>query len=202
MFGIVRLMLGFLIWLFAICKKNRLQQVYRRNYYVFATLAVVALVTLSNLVPIENALLTFESPEAAYQYYNIGPQKIKLVVSGNQSDLVVAEKSNSDTHLIVPKTAEGWKLGIGIETTQVFEKVIDGAGIYLYHHKKTGDYYLVIVDTKGKELEITDSSNSEFLELNRENRVLGKEFWSYYAYVPNFNNKYWLRINGEIVWSQ
>ena len=71
------------------------------------------LVTVLAFLPIENSFVTFDSPKAAYEYFNSGKSNIELVVKGDNCDFIIDRKKDSDTYLIVPKTANGWKIGIG-----------------------------------------------------------------------------------------
>lgn len=199
MFGFIRLVLGGLLWFFTTFRIKSSKLVFKRNYCIIKAVIIAVLITLAAFVPLENAFITFNSPEAAYRYYNIGTEEIELVVSGQHSDLVIGKKNHSDVYLIVPKTANGWKLGLGIDTKKLSQTVIDTAVVSLYQYKNSNDYFLVILDTSGETLSISDSNNSDFLSLTSENHALNTTFYSYYCSISNFNEGYWLRINGKIL---
>lgn len=199
MFGFIRLIIGCLLWIFAFCIIRKTTLVHKRRYYIISAMITVVLVSVSAFVPLENAFLTFDSPESAYSYYNFGNTEVKLVVSGQDSDLVIGDKNNSDVYLIVPKTTDGWKVGIGIDTKRVSQKTVNGVVVYVYQYQDTNDYFVTVLDANGEILTITDSRKSSFLSLVHENDTLGKNFASFYANVPDLDRAYWLDINGKTV---
>lgn len=64
--------------------------VYKRRCSIVAFAATVILTTISALIPIENAFVTFSSPKSAYNYNHSA--SVELIVDGNESDFVVGAK--------------------------------------------------------------------------------------------------------------
>lgn len=192
MFGIVRII--FWSFIFAICifliKKKR----YSRKNMIFAVAIMVMLCTLSGIAPIENCFLTFSTPEKAFNYVNF--EKTVLVVDGEESTLVVGEKEKLDyVYSVIPKVKDGWKLGLGLNVKKIIERYCDGITIYVYQYKNSSDYFIIIIDTNGGELTISDEYNTKFISLEGNSDSFGKNFVTYYAHIANLNLQYSVTIN-------
>ena len=158
------------------------------------------LVTVLSFLPLENYFITFDSPKKSYEYYNLGKSDIKLVVEGDESDFVVNRVNETDTYLIIPKSEDGWKIGIGSNTKRIIQKHSDEIVIYIYQYKNTNDYFITIFNTDGGGLNLSDNYNTKFYSLEKNNNILGKTFVTYYAHVPYFNHQYSILVDGfEIV---
>lgn len=193
MYGLIRLVFGCIILccLVLIIKKSK--TMYKRKQYIFSVFMVVFLVTILSFVPFENLLITFNSPEAAFNFVN--PEKVKLVIQGKNSDFVIGERDGANyTYLIVPKNDNGWKVGRGLDTKLKMRKVHNGIMIYVYQYKNTGDYYVTISDLSGEKLQIEDSHGSQFLC-----NTISKTYVTYYAAAFQIDSQYWIKINDEKV---
>ena len=197
MYNIIRLVIGciFLVSSIIAIRKSKLMHKYIL-YSVFTGLSVMLIVVLSFL-PFENLFVTFDSPKAAYEYFNLGKSNIELIVEGDNCDFIIDRKNNSDTYLIVPKTADGWKIGIGLNTKRIIQKLSDGIVLYVYQYKNTSDYFITILDTNGGESVVSDEYNTEFFPLKRNNDSIGKTFVTYYAHITKFNPQYSITVNGN-----
>ena len=163
-------------------------------YIIFTSLSVLLIVALTFL-PFENLFITFDSPKAAYEYYNLGKSNIELIVEGDDCDFIIDRKNDSDAYLIIPKTADGWKIGVGSNTKRIMQKLSDGIVLYVYRYKDTNDYFITILDTKSGESTVSDEYNTEFFSLERYNDSLGKNFVTYYAHITNLNPQYSVIVN-------
>ena len=197
MFEIVRLIFCIiaLVVCFFLIKKSRVLR--KRRWYIICIIIAVMLTILSVLIPIENIFVTFSSPESAYGYVNKG--EVKLVVNGKKSDFVIGENGDTDIYAIIPKSDDGWKLGMGADTKRIIKKISDGIIIYVYQYRNSDDYYITVLDTNGGESKITDNQNSEFYHLDKINNTLNKTFYTYFAYVENLNNQYIITVNGNSI---
>lgn len=199
MFGIVRLILGciFLGCSVIIIKFNMNR---KRVGFIISLVISVVLVAVLSFLPLENYFITFDSPKKAYEYYNLGKSDIELVVEGDESDFVVNRVNETDTYLIIPKSEDGWKIGIGSNTKRIIQKHSDEIVIYIYQYKNTNDYFITIFNTDGGGLNLSDNYNTKFYSLEKNNNILGKTFVTYYAHVPYFNHQYSILVDGfEIV---
>lgn len=197
MFGLIRIGIGCIFFAVAVLTIKRSKTVHKRKKYIISAIVAIVLMTTLAFVPVENLFITFNSPEAVYNYVNFGNSSVKLVVDGNESDLVIGEKADSDIYLIVPKNADGWKIGIPLNTKMITKKVFDDIIICVYQYKNTNDYFISIFDVNGGYLQLSDSYDSDFVCSERINNSLGKTFVTYYSNISEFNSQYWLSINGE-----
>ena len=162
MYGIIRLIIGIVFFVFSIIVIKKYIVAHKRILYFVFTSIAIALITVLAIIPFENLFITFSSPKLSYEYYTSGKSNIELVVEGTDCDFVVDCKNDAYTYLIIPKNSYGWKIGTGVNTKRIFQKISNGITVYIYQYKNTNDYFITIFDTAGGELEILDSYNTEF----------------------------------------
>ena len=199
MYNIIRLIICgiFLACSVIAVKKSR---VFRKHafYTAFACLSIILFAVLAFL-PFENFFITFDSPKEAYEYYNLGESNIELIVEGKDCDFIVDCKNDSDTYLIVPKTSDGWKIGIGSNAKKIVQTFSNGIALCVYQYKNTDDYFITVLDTNGGESTISDEYNTNFLSTERYNESLGKSFVTYYAHITNLKPQYNVTVNDQIL---
>lgn len=197
MFTVVRIVIGcatfggLFLWIKASGNANE-----RKKYILAATIAL-ALTTISAFLPFENLFMTFDTPESVYHYVNSPALDVKLVVEGQNCDLVIGDNGGTDVYLIVPKTTDGWKLGLGADTKRIMQKIVDGVVVYIYQYKDTEDYFVAVLDGNDREPIIEDARNSTFFTLEHENNASNTMLDTYIASVPNLDQQYWVRVNGR-----
>lgn len=176
---------------------KRSHQIKKKTINAFFALISVFFLILFNIFPLENYFLTFASIKEAYEFVHFGKSNIEIVVEGNCSDFVVDRKKDSDIYLIIPKTENGWKTGLGINTKRIFHKASHGKIVYVYQYKNTNDFFVTVLDSNGGMSDITDSYNSVFCSLEKTNDLLGETFVTYFTHITEFNEQYFIVINGE-----
>ena len=197
MYNVIRLIIGCIFLLCSIIVMKNFKAISKRVLYIASSGLSVLLIVVLMFLPFENLFLTFGSPKDAYEYSNSGQSNIELIVEGDNCDLIIDRKNDSDAYLIIPKTADGWKIGIGADTKRIAQKISDGIVIYVYQYKDTSDYFITILDTNGGESIVSDEYNTEFLSLERYNDLLEKKFVTYYAHIANLNSQYSVTVNGN-----
>ena len=197
MYNVIRLIIGCIFLLCSIIVMKNFKAISKRVLYIASSGLSVLLIVVLMFLPFENLFLTFGSPKDAYEYSNSGQSNIELIVEGDNCDLIIDRKNDSDAYLIIPKTADGWKIGIGADTKRIAQKISDGIVIYVYQYKDTSDYFITILDTNGGESIVSDEYNTEFLSLERYNDLLEKNFVTYYAHIANLNSQYSVTVNGN-----
>ena len=195
MFGVVRLIIGSIFLGSAILLISKLIKKHRILLYIISIVLSAVLVAALAFLPFENLYTTFETPEEAYEYFNFGKSDIQLVVKGTKSDLIIDNKNGTNRYLIIPKSGDGWKIGIGANTRRVIQKLHNGIVIYVYQYKATDDFFITVLDTNGGSAIIADSYNSEFYAIEKINHTIGKVFVTYYAHISGWDNQYWISIN-------
>lgn len=197
MYNIIRLIIGCIFLACSITVVRKSKTVRKHMWYVaFICLSLFVTVALTFL-PFENLFITFRSPQKAYDYFKLGKSNIELIIEGDDCDFVVNSQRDTATYLIIPKTAYGWKVGIGSDTKRIVQKTSDGIIVYVYRYKSTEDYFITIFDTNGGESIISDAYNTKFLSLERYNNFLEKNFVTYYAHIPDFDQQYCVIVNGK-----
>lgn len=143
--------------------------------------------TVFNFIPIENYFMNFSSPEQVFNYmYN---SDVELVVEGKHSALVIGEDNKrNDSFSIVSKSQDGWKISTTLNEKRKDTIVTSDFLINLIYHKKTDEYYIV-VDIFSETSKPLDSCESSFVFFERDS--------SYYAYISEYNDNYWIEINGN-----
>lgn len=191
MFGLIRLVLGIVI--FAIVIK-----IAKRKLSLLLVFCISVLITtVLSFVPFENVFISFSSPAKAYNYYyNYTNKEIKLAVPGQKSDFVIGGENDTNVYLIVPKTNGHWKLGLGKDTNMISRKFVNGYSIHVYRYKNTSEYYVSISNTNGGDFEIIDKYGSVFFSTSSENAALNTTYYTYYAYIPNYQSQYMFIIDG------
>ncbi len=197
MYNIIRLIIGcvFLGCSIMVIKKSKV--IRKRILYVVFTCISIALITVLAFLPFENLFMTFDSPKTAYEYFSFGKSNIELVIEGNNCDFIIDRKNDSDAYLIIPKTINGWKVGIGSNTRRIIQKYFSGITVCVYQYKNTNDYFITIFDSNGGESEISDDYNTKFYSLEKNNNYLQKVFVTYYAHISDFDSQYSIVINGN-----
>ena len=191
MYDVLRLLIGVIIFLLSIFIIRRIDFKKKTLLTRVALLLAIVICLLLNFVPFENVFVTFDSPEDAYGYYKGWLQEIELLVEGRNSDFVITDKSEI---LIIPKTKEGWKLGIGSDIKWVMWGSSESGTISIYRYKETNDYYVQVIAWNDMVQTVEDSYNSAFVT-GGEGRT-GKV---YFAALDRFDKEYKIYINGEEV---
>lgn len=197
MFGIVRLLVGCALLAGAIAVIKKAKVGHKRILYICSVVMSLALSIALAFLPFENLFITFKSPQGAYEYFSFGKTDAELVVEGDTCDLVVDRKNASDTYLILPKTTEGWKIGLGIHTRKIAGKLVDGISVNVYQYKDTDAYFITLLDVNGGKSTISDDYATSFYTLERTDEVLGKTYVTYYGFLPEFDSQYCVTVNGK-----
>ena len=196
MIYLIPIIAGVLIWLLVrfIISKSKIADKGRAQS--ISTAIIVSVVALCiSFIP-RNINKVFDSPEEAYLQSGYGKAPVKLVVNGQNCALVVGGGKNTDNIHIVPKTAEGWKAGRGIDTKSVSHHREEKLLINVFRYKDTADYFIRVEHDNGEALQIADSAGSSFLRLDREDPAYGTDFFVYYASVYAPDEDYRLIVNG------
>ena len=153
-------------------------------------------VTVTGMIPPENAFITFKTPEAVCQYIAVGD--VEAIVAGELSACVIYKTAPGEySHCIAPKTADGYKIPTYFYREKMSQKV-DGPGVFtIYHAKNTNDYYVfaTILSNGGELLKVYDPTG----ELMETNGVIFGRTDFQCVYVQNLSKDCYTTINGENV---
>lgn len=200
MYSIIRIVIGGLFLVFSIAVIKRSKTTRKKMFYGFSVFISIAIITVLAFFPFENLFMNFDSAKAAYEYYTFEKSDIVLTVEGNECDLVIDRKNSAHyAYLMIPKTTNGWKIGVGTNDKTVFKTITNGIIIRVDQYKNTNDFFITVYNSQGEETVITDVCNTEFKEVKDTFDELGKSFVTYYAYLPKYNEQYTLTVNGEVI---
>lgn len=195
MYGLIRLCIGCIVFGCIKLKFKELIKTRRYKIYILAIAAIFSLIFM--FIPFENLFITFSSPEKVFNYCYTKKTKVKLVVEGKDSDLVIGEDDDAHIYLIVPKVANGWKIGMWTNTKLISYEMYNNISVDVYQYKNTNDYFVSILDMNGGYSQITDSFQSEFSALEQPIDVLEKTYVTYCTNIQDFTDEYWVNVNGE-----
>ena len=175
---------------------------YKRVWSIVSFILICGALPIAlSFFPVEDYFITFKSPEAAYEYSISSKSNIALVVEGDHSDFIVARNDNSDstyTYSILPKTADGWKVGLASYLEKVAAGLNDSVGINVFRYKDTSDYFITVI-TFDEETTVSDEYNTRFYPLEHYSDYKEKTLVDYYAHLTNFDPEYSVIVNGSKV---
>ncbi len=193
MYALIRVFIFLLISVVLLTKVK-----FNRTKRITVIVVTVLLCVFSNFVPAENLLVDFSSPEKVYKYMYFGNDDIKTTVYGEESAMVIAEKGeNAYSILFVPESDNGWNIGNNLYAKSVCRKTHNKIIIDVKKYSNTDDYYITVKGIDPPINKITDSNNSAFVSFNSDGSESENQITFYYTAIPNFNEKYWVEINGE-----
>lgn len=163
-----------------------------------AILAVMSMVmmSLSAMVPVENAFVTFSTVEDAYCYMH--NENIAATSNGSQTALVIGRDNEKYTFSAVLRSNDGWKLGTGIGLSSD-TIVSDGIVIQIYRYQNTADYYITVEAADGVRLNVSDSVGSHYQCMINEDTVSGEQYYMYYVCVTAPAESYSVNVNNRLV---
>ena len=147
LFQLIRLVLaGLAMLVLFLLLRKKLKQ--RTAIVLAVAVFAVADVLLCN-TPLENAVYTFPTPEAAEGYVGFGD--VSDVVEGAESTLFLTGGSGQYQMRVFPKAPDGWKL-CGENGTDIkgFFNGEDTA-IQLVQMKNSAEYFVVVIYTGGRD---------------------------------------------------
>lgn len=163
-------------------------------YIVAAALLILSDIALCEL-PVENAFVTFDSPESAAQY--VGIDHVSYIIDGADTGLLISGETGEYQERIFPKAQDGWKLS-GESATHIRGFYSGtGAAIQMLQYKDTAEHYLVVI-YMGTPPALSDSNESVFQLLQAGDGYTTDSIFA--AYVPQYGANYAVTINGETVY--
>jgi hypothetical protein len=181
-----------LIICFLIIKKSAV--IKKSRWYSISFIVAFLLYSLSCWVPVENAFITFSSPESAFRYTNSGD--VMLVVEGEESAWVLGDEFSD----IIPKSGSRWKFSIAGDLNTIISDIsLNGIDFSVDHYMDSDDYYITVTNPNGGVIDVTDNRNSKFFHIEKYNNMLDITYYIYYAYVHDLDDEYTLIVNGEVI---
>lgn len=187
----------FLIIHLTVSKSEKIEG--KKTWDTIALVICVLAAAVSCLIPVENALVTFPSPQKAYTYW-YGSDNVILVIDGEDTSRVIEKKGNDTfTGAVLPKTKEGWKIAGPLDNVNSETRIYNEIIIWVYNREGSDDYYLQLFDSKDRrELQVTDSLGSEIYDYKEyDSRLRDSTKWYYFTCVTDLDGDYELTIDGK-----
>ena len=189
MYGLVRLILSAAILLLLLIAIKKIKPEKDSIFKVGAiTLSAVMFIVLSAF-PVENAFITFKSPESAYRYMYL--KDTDIVISGKTTDFVAGKRNGTSTD-IFQKTKTGWKLGRKSNIIPISSEIKNNIAVCIWRYRTADDYFISVtpMSTENAELFVKDTLGSETQSINKNGKNI------YYMTVHKPDIKYRLSVNG------
>lgn len=169
--------------------------------YLVVAVAVVGCLLLS-AIPFENAVVSFESPQAAYAYTAGQDADISQVIYGEETALV-CHAWGMDDPTILPRMGEKWGIAKPIHLQEEKLSVNNGAyDVTVYHLRGSEEYYICLRTSNGS-LSVTDNRNSSFIQTIHTTSVEHLDYehttYKYWAYVSSPDATYQLYVDGKLI---
>lgn len=194
MYNLIRWIITFIIliiFIILVKKEKIVLTPLKRNIIMIFILG--GLSTILCLIPLENALFSFESPEDAYQYmYLKSLKKDAIIINGESSTKII----NKNETVYFPRKEDGWKLDPTSVPKIVYKEAIDKYSIHIIRYGNTDDYYVTVTSYNNKKFTLSDSKKSNF----QSNDITGNADITIYSYVGCVNSiedNYYILIDDE-----
>jgi hypothetical protein len=199
LFGLVRMVFIIILLVVFLLIMRILNITITKKKLIIIIIVAMVMYTVSCFVPIENAFIKFSSAESSYEYMQTAT--IQEVIQGENTSLVLGEKWNEELPVtsIIPKSDDGWKLGMAADLKMRGVIIIDGIELFLVQYKDTDEYYIRVKDDNKSKLRISDSMNSEFVCYTKSDTEQKEIRYLYYAFLNNLVEEYSLTVNDKLI---
>ena len=190
MFSFLRLLICLIIAWIAFRFIKPISPKGRKIKIIGYVISVALASTMLTLVPIENSIYTFKSPEAAYKYFDYRCE-VQFVVEGDECDFVIAKEGSYTTiYDIIPKTEDGWNVPVNFDT-EVADYKSGDVNLTLWRYKPTDEYFIYVrVPDPSTKVTISDCYGSTFYSFENNRK------FDYYAAIKDFDSQYVLTVDG------
>lgn len=193
-FGVIRIVVCAIVFFVLYTLINKSEKIEKKKKWSIGALVLCAvLASCLCLLPVENAIVTFQTPYDAYSYSNQG--NVVLVVEGEKTTKVIAMEGDEYIHAVLPKTDKGWKLSSPFDEKRLGVYSLGSTQIMVTRYKDTEEYYLNILSLDGEELELSDAKGTKFLRM----KETAEGVKIYHAYVKSYDSSYTLIVNGKSI---
>ena len=156
------------------------------------------LCTISFLLPFENFIINFKSPEEVFNYCYWG--NIEDIVYGDNSCMIIYSKEdNSYSHAIIPKNKNGYKIPNIFSVEKISDKLDKNAWFKIFTVKDTENYYFLgNVNSNEKEIDIYNGNGEKIKTIYTNNDNSSIKF--FYFYFNNYEDNYYLLVENQKIY--
>ena len=191
LYGLFRIVLFFIIFLIIFILMRKSNTFRKKRNIIVSLILCIIVCAISFLIPIENLVIHFKSPQDVFHYIRIG--EIEDTVDGNESSLIFS----SDAFCVIPKTETGYKIPNIFSTNTIRDELNRNGNYKIIEVENTNDFYLWGATLcKGGKIDITDSSHSKLRTIITKNG--NSDYYTVLIYGNiNYSDGYYLIIDGE-----
>ena len=156
-YGLARMLISAIILILSFILKNK----FTKRKILFGFLCLVIVIAMLWVTPLENLFVSFYSPQAVFEY--AGQGEIVDIIEGSESAALITKKKEGvfSTYFVM-KQENKYKIAPVNAATKISTQYYDSVALYIYHVRETDDYYLRIWGTVSKEMELSDTENTDF----------------------------------------
>jgi len=178
----------------------------KRQFGLLTLVLCAVLCSVSGLIPVENLIMSFESPEDVLRYSRTGIiRNIEHVAHGNDSSIIIystAEEQPIRSHFIVPRSSSGYKIPTPFSVRRAMQSYGSSTSIRIFVFEifsveGTDDYYIVGYYYSTEEANIVDNNGNVIKQISTWNETHNEYIIYIFSYLESFGNDYYLLINGE-----
>lgn len=164
---------------------------------VIIVVAAIVLAITIIILPVENTVVTFESPESAFSYMQKG--EVIEVVHGKKSCMIVYEENNNYQTAFVLKTEKGYELPGYYETQTTVLQIDTGLwrGTPVFLEQVGEDLYFKLGFSHKEKPTITDASGADISMCIKAIPDMDDMFVFAYGNIECPLEDYYLLFNGS-----
>lgn len=194
LFILIRIIVFLAVSSFAVIKLFKSTIIHKKLVSILSIVLCITIITASAMFPVENLIISFQSPESVFRYSKFG--KIENIIYGENSCMVLYKSGSSSSHSILPKTERGYQIP-GYFTSKRISHRFDEKGYFdVYLVSKTKDYY-VIASVNQK----AEASAFAVLDKNGEevecSIFRGNDTGFLFIYIYDLSEECYLYVQGE-----
>lgn len=195
MFGLINYGIWILLFILGhFCLKKAAHQ---KRAHAFLAVGILA-VGIPVMLLTGNYLLSFSSPEKAFQYSSLPTTKVDFTLEGKDSALVLSSAEAAKfTLTFLPKEDGRWKLSDGASGKVVTHTIAENYSIALYQYRNSDDFYLLVSGTSAQAPVLEDNRDSVFSFREREISISGEKLYTSCVYLVGLDADYSLFLNGK-----
>lgn len=174
------LFIAFII--FTLKNKTTRLKVLKIIFSVFMALIII-------IMPFENLILKFDSPEQAFKYAVSNSTVIKIIENENTA-LVIYDDAGDVKATIINNSQGKWKASF-LPNNQSLSRLKDSGIILITRERQINNFYVMIA-VRSEVKSVSDNMNSSF-----ETFSLNDKWTNFVTYVESCNNNYIIKIDGD-----
>lgn len=198
MFSFFRILVLVGIWFVALNVFKRTRAT-KKKRIVLAIVFSVVLFAESALFPIENLLISFDTPTAVFNYYRTGEGEIVDIIHGDQSCAVIyTEDNNNYSLMIVPEGEQGYKLPSLMTTNKICNELNEYGSFQVNNVRLTNDYFVwgaLVIDDE--HINVVDKYGNEVKTIINDVEGSTARTVSFFTFTTQYNDDYYILVNGR-----